>query len=239
MQHERENFSLDVVEVRTNAPPPSVASGAGGMTGPDDQDVLSGQDTENCTSSHATMDDDECKSGGGCGRRVSVVSLLGDLDLEVEFCSSEIPACSDVAVALPDSNGYVEDKLRDHGPVREGVGRREERAAQFRSLPPPTTLSGDGETVVERASQSESSEARLASHLPEPAKAKKDNGVPLASEGQHQQRTLCKVWGYLPLWCLFSSKKKTMYVVCSQCFHEDVRKQNTGEIKISHDDSIR
>lgn len=66
-QHEGENFYLDVAEVRTLVASSIVSSGD--TRAPPE----SGSDT------------------GGEGRRVRLVCLLGDLDLEVEFCPSHAP----------------------------------------------------------------------------------------------------------------------------------------------------
>lgn len=90
LQHEGDNFHLDVVEVRTCAAalsPSSTHPGVAQHGCPNERSVSTGQETR------ATHDVDSLRAHDDAGaargnKRVQVIGLLGDLDLEVEFCAS-------------------------------------------------------------------------------------------------------------------------------------------------------
>ena len=96
VQHENENFYLDVVELRTSAPLP-----------PDDGDTSEwcNDGGKERTVDRSCGDDDQDGDSTGRGKRVQLVSLLGDLDLEVEFC--------------PPRQRHVDGRLADFGDGRE------------------------------------------------------------------------------------------------------------------------
>ncbi|CAM9728998.1 unnamed protein product [Pylaiella littoralis] len=114
VQHEGDNFYLDVVEIETvespatasnvpranpSSPTPPLeaphADGNDGKFGGNNDDE--GESGCGITDSSVVVDDvgggdGEARLGAGAGRRrVRLVSLLGDLDLEVEFCSPRAP----------------------------------------------------------------------------------------------------------------------------------------------------
>lgn len=134
-QHEGENFYLDVVEVRTFASIPTTLTSDGGNN--DDDNFSSavpvetpypagvikrgdsethGQNETRDTSNVATVDgaddgDDKSPLPPSVGRRVKLVSLLGDLDLEVEFSA---PHSAAAPSASPPQHGTTEQQ-HEHG----------------------------------------------------------------------------------------------------------------------------
>jgi len=84
-QHEGENFYLDVAEVRTFANSPIILSG------------------------DANAPPENGSDAGGEGKRVRLVCLLGDLDLEVEFCPAHAPMPQ-----VDPSGGQPPDRCEEH-----------------------------------------------------------------------------------------------------------------------------
>lgn len=160
-QHEGENFYLDVMEVRTFAPLPATTSSD--STNNNDRDEASSHlparipclggietDSENCghlesrensnkgTGNAAANDDtegfDDNALPPSAGRRVRLVSLLGDLDLEVEFCAPH----SALAPSSPQHDateqqcarrGHITNEVaaHEHSDVDGGHGRASNR----------------------------------------------------------------------------------------------------------------
>eukprot|EP00752_Nemacystus_decipiens_P013349 g11819.t1 len=122
-QHEGENFYLDTVEVRTFA---SSSASPNGEKNASSETTSEPTNVEGHVTRHSGNGNDERRDGIGNadnedggpllasgGRRVRLVCLLGDLDLEVEFCAPHAP--------LPEHGG-VKQFLEDHAAVQgEGL----------------------------------------------------------------------------------------------------------------------
>ncbi|CAM9122555.1 unnamed protein product, partial [Scytosiphon promiscuus] len=138
VQHEGENYYLDVVELRTFASGPTATISDVGNT--DGERASSGIPAETPCPARIRKDDekrghckarDSCDEGtsngavNGCnggrngrdlqppseGRRVRLVSLLGDLDLEVEFCDAQ--SAPTASASAPPQHDATEQQRAD------------------------------------------------------------------------------------------------------------------------------
>lgn len=161
-QHEGDNFYLDVVEIRALVLPlrtanrnneglPEPGSGGRGCYGDDGGEKGS------------------ANSWTG-GRRVPLVSLLGDLDLEVEFCSTE-----------PTDTEHQRGDLHPERHLRRGSQREAstECVSDSRSsAAQPTEFLSFNSVTADQGLGGGVSEENLVPLLPAPAKAKREGIIP-------------------------------------------------------------
>ncbi|CAM9924773.1 unnamed protein product [Ectocarpus sp. 8 AP-2014] len=217
LQHEGDNFFLDVMELRTfdSAPATVVSDGDGDSPSPgypsaaprpprngtpvgpghdnDNDDV-----TRNGVSNHDHHDgngsphddagrrvrqDDNGSPCGEAGRKVRLVGLLGDLDLEVEFCSPHAPLPPSPAPhSGTERNGHNATR---RGPADEGgasIGEVSRDPARFpipassSLVPRPPPPSSSDQVFAGKESSMESGDVGPTLSLPAPATAKRSSG---------------------------------------------------------------
>ena len=163
-QHDNENFYLDVVELRTSAPP--VPDG-----GADDDDYSSECCDDGGHEGRQDGDSFDNNHDLAGGKQVRLVSLLGDLDLEVEFCPPP---------TRPQKAGEHLTELRDgeeeHSTKSASAATASGHPASS-SVVPAITSTHDRAAGEERSRQTDS-----AAYLPVPATAKICDSVVVAAE---------------------------------------------------------
>lgn len=121
--------------------------------------------------------DDNGSPCGEAGRRVRLVGLLGDLDLEVEFCSPHAPLPpSPSQHSGTDRNGHNATR---RGPADEGgapVGEVSQDPASFRTPAPSWPPPSSDQVFAEKEDSMESGGVGPTLSLPAPATAKRSSG---------------------------------------------------------------